>query len=34
MIYIVKEILISGKKFTDTNFERLKKCLVYIKKNL
>ena len=24
MIYIVKEILISGKKFTDTNFERLK----------
>ena len=31
---IIKEILISEKEFTETNYERLKKVLVYIKETI
>ena len=31
MTDIIKEILISEKEFTDLNYEKLKKTLVYIK---
>ena len=32
MLDILKEILISEKAFTDTNYERLKKLMSYIEK--
>ena len=31
---IIKEILFSEKEFTETNYERLKKVLVYIKETI
>ena len=34
MFDVVKEILISEKDFTETNYRRLQKALVYIKNNL
>ena len=34
MFGVIKGILISEKEFTETNYERLKKNLVYIKNNL
>ena len=34
MFDIIKEILISEKEFTETNYKRSKKALVYIEKNL
>ena len=34
MFVVLKEILISEKDFTKTNYERLKKALVYIKNDL
>ena len=30
---VIKEILISEKEFTETNYKRLQKALVYIEKN-
>ena len=33
MFDVVEEILISKKEFTETNFKRLRKDLVYIKNN-
>ena len=34
MFEIMKELLISEKEFTYTNYERLKKAMVYVKNNL
>ena len=34
MFDVVKEILISKKEFTETNYKRLQKALVYIENNL
>ena len=34
MLNVIKTILISEKEFTKTNYERLKKALVYVKKFL
>ena len=34
MFDVIKEIFISVKEFTETNYERLEKALVYIKNNL
>ena len=34
MFDVIKEVLISKKVFTKTNYERLKEALVYIKNNL
>ena len=34
MFNVIKEILISEKEFTETNFKRLQEALVYIKNNL
>ena len=34
MLDIIKEILISEKEFTKTNYEKLKKALLYIKNPL
>ena len=31
MLNVIKTILISEKEFTKTNYERLKKALVYVK---
>ena len=34
MFYVIKEILISEKQFTEINYKRSHKALVYIKNNL
>ena len=34
MIHVIKEILISEKDFTQSNYKRLQKSLVFIKNNL
>ena len=34
MFDVIKEILITEKEFTETNYKRLQKALVYIKSNL
>ena len=34
MFDVIKEILISEKKFTETNYKRLQKASVYIENNL
>ena len=34
MFHIIKEILISEKQFTETNYKRLEKGLAYIENNL
>ena len=34
MLDVIKEILISEKKFTETNYKRVQKALVYIENNL
>ena len=34
MFDVIKEILISEKEFTETNYKRLQKNLVYIESNL
>ena len=34
MIHVIKEILISEKDFTESNYKRLQKSLVFIKNNL
>ena len=34
MFAVIKEILISEKEFTETNYKRLQKTLVYIENNL
>ena len=34
MFNVIKEILISEKEFTETNYKRLQEGLVYIKNNL
>ena len=34
MFDVIKEILISEKKFTETNYKRLQKALLYIENNL
>ena len=31
---VIKEILMSGKEFNETNYKRLEKYLVYIENNL
>ena len=34
MLDVIKEILTSGKQFTETNYKRLQETLVYLKNNL
>ena len=34
MFDVIKEILITEKEFTETNYKRLQKALVYIENNL
>ena len=34
MFNVIKEILISEKEFTETNYKRLQEALVYTKNNL
>ena len=34
MFDVIKEILISEKEFTETNYKRLKQALVYIEKKI
>ena len=34
MLDVIKEILTSGKQFTETNYKRLQEALVYLKNNL
>ena len=34
MFYVIKEILISEKQFTEINYKRSQEALVYIKNNL
>ena len=34
MIHVIKEILISEKDFTESNYKRLQKTLAFIKNNL
>ena len=34
MFDVIKEILISEKEFTETNYKRLQKAFVYIENNL
>ena len=33
MFYVIKKLLISAKEFTETNYKRLQKALVYIENN-
>ena len=34
MFHVIKEIIISEKEFTETNYKRLQEALVYMKNNL